>query len=71
MCVRVDKHVICISFQVPYFEELGCVTLRYLDTLFQRENIEKSNFFKGLPKVVAKLPKVEILIFILFFAFSL
>lgn len=43
--------------KVPFFEDMGCVTLQYIDTLFQRENIEKSNFFKGLPKVIAKLPK--------------
>lgn len=43
--------------KVPFFEDVGCVTLQYMDTLFQRQNIEKSNFFKGLPKVIAKLPK--------------
>nr|KAG5685486.1 hypothetical protein BaRGS_003379 [Batillaria attramentaria] len=49
--------------KVPFFEDMGCVTLQYIDSLFQRENIEKSNFFKGLPKVITKLPKI-VLIFL-------
>ncbi|XP_076472048.1 SCY1-like protein 2 [Babylonia areolata] len=43
--------------KVPFFEDVGCVTLQFMDTLFQRQNMEKSSFFKGLPKVIAKLPK--------------
>lgn len=42
------------------------MTLTYLDLLVQKDNLQKSQFFKGLPKVVAKLPKVKLL----FLAFS-
>jgi len=34
------------------------MTLQYFDSLFQRDNLQKSQFFKGLPKVLPKLPKV-------------
>ncbi|RUS85529.1 hypothetical protein EGW08_006737, partial [Elysia chlorotica] len=43
--------------QIPFFEDMACIALQYIDTLYQRENIEKSNFFKGLPKVIDHLPK--------------
>lgn len=43
--------------QIPFFEDMACIALQYIDTLYQRENIEKSNFFKGLPKVIEHLPK--------------
>uniref|UniRef100_A0A8C4QA45 SCY1-like protein 2 n=1 Tax=Eptatretus burgeri TaxID=7764 RepID=A0A8C4QA45_EPTBU len=42
---------------IPYFEDVGAATLQYLDTLFQRDNLQKSQFFKGLPKVLPQLPK--------------
>lgn len=35
------------------------MTLQYFDSLFQRDNLQKSQFFKGLPKVLPKLPKVR------------
>lgn len=38
---------------------MGAVTLQYFDSLFQRDNLQKSQFYKGLPKVLPKLPKVE------------
>jgi hypothetical protein len=50
-----------LSSQIPFFEDVGAITLLYLDTLMQRDNLEKSQFFKGLPQVVAKLPKVSLL----------
>ncbi|XP_033731107.1 SCY1-like protein 2 [Pecten maximus] len=28
-----------------------------MDSLFQRDNLQKSQFFKGLPKIITKLPK--------------
>lgn len=34
------------------------MTLQFMDTLFQRDNLQKSQFFKGLPKIISKLPKV-------------
>uniref|UniRef100_UPI00358F0628 SCY1-like protein 2 n=1 Tax=Myxine glutinosa TaxID=7769 RepID=UPI00358F0628 len=43
--------------KIPYFEDVGAATLQYLDTLFQRDNLQKSQFFKGLPKVLPQLPK--------------
>lgn len=50
-------------FQIPYFDDVGAMTLQYLDTLFQQENIQKSKFFKGLPKILSKLPKVRLKLF--------
>ena len=44
--------------QIPFFEDVGVMTLTYLDLLVQKDNLQKSQFFKGLPKVVGKLPKV-------------
>ena len=38
------------------------MTLQYLDSLMQRDNLQKSQFFKGLPQVVAKMPKVNVTI---------
>lgn len=43
--------------KIPFFEDMACIALQYMDTLYQRENMEKSNFFKGLPKVIERLPK--------------
>jgi len=35
------------------------MTLQYMDSLFQQDNLQKSKFFKGLPKIILKLPKVN------------
>ncbi|CAC5369636.1 SCYL2 [Mytilus coruscus] len=43
--------------KIPYFEDVGSMTLQFMDTLFQRDNLQKSHFFKGLPKIIEKLPK--------------
>ncbi|XP_069132809.1 SCY1-like protein 2 isoform X2 [Argopecten irradians] len=43
--------------KIPFFEDVGCMTLQYMDSLFQRDNLQKSQFFKGLPKIISKLPK--------------
>ncbi|KAG7497650.1 SCY1 2 isoform X1 [Solea senegalensis] len=43
--------------KMPFFDDVGAVTLQYFDSLFQRDNLQKSQFFKGLPKVLPKLPK--------------
>ncbi|CAG5134144.1 unnamed protein product [Candidula unifasciata] len=43
--------------RIPFFEDMACIALQYIDSLYQRENMEKSNFFKGLPKVIEHLPK--------------
>lgn len=47
-------------FQVDFFDDVGTVTLQFMDTLFQRDNLQKSEFFRGLPKILKKLPKVHI-----------
>ncbi|XP_035281447.1 SCY1-like protein 2 isoform X1 [Anguilla anguilla] len=43
--------------KIPFFGDVGSVTLQYFDSLFQRDNLQKSQFYKGLPKVLPKLPK--------------
>ncbi|XP_061108574.1 SCY1-like protein 2 [Conger conger] len=43
--------------KVPFFDDVGAMTLQYFDSLFQRDNLQKSQFYKGLPKVLPKLPK--------------
>jgi hypothetical protein len=35
-------------------------TLEYLDSSFQVDNLQKSMFFKSLPQIIDKLPKVKI-----------
>uniref|UniRef100_A0A8C9L9M1 SCY1 like pseudokinase 2 n=1 Tax=Pavo cristatus TaxID=9049 RepID=A0A8C9L9M1_PAVCR len=49
--------------KIPFFDDVGAMTLQYFDSLFQRDNLQKSQFFKGLPKVLPKLPKI-LLIFL-------
>lgn len=46
--------------QIPFFDDVGAVTLAYFDSLFQRDNLQKSQFYKNLPKVLPKLPKVSV-----------
>ncbi|KAG5268006.1 hypothetical protein AALO_G00228390 [Alosa alosa] len=43
--------------KIPFFDDVGAMTLQYLDSLFQRDNLQKSQFYKGLPKILPKLPK--------------
>ncbi|XP_074660657.1 SCY1-like protein 2 isoform X2 [Tubulanus polymorphus] len=43
--------------KIPFFEDVGVTTLQYLDSMIQHDNLQKSQFFKGLPQVVVKLPK--------------
>ena len=47
-------------WQIVYFEDVGVITLQYLDMLVQRDNLQKSQFFKGLSKVIEKLPLVSL-----------
>ena len=42
--------------QLPYFEDFGVKTLTNLDAQFQWDNLQKSQFYKGLPTVLPKLP---------------
>ncbi|XP_013786598.1 SCY1-like protein 2 isoform X1 [Limulus polyphemus] len=52
--VRPDAHQFS-KFQ--FFEDVGVKTLQYLDSLYQWDNLQKSHFFKGLPQVLAQMPK--------------
>lgn len=58
-CLVDYKNVLLFGLQIPFFDDVGAVTLQYFDTLFQRDNLQKSQFYKGLPKVLPKLPKVN------------
>ncbi|XP_034945369.1 SCY1-like protein 2 [Chelonus insularis] len=42
--------------KIEYFMDIGVKTLNYLDKLFQWDNLQKSQFYKGLPKVMMQLP---------------
>ena len=42
--------------QLSYFEDFGVKTLNNLDSQFQWDNLQKSQFYKGLPSVLPKLP---------------
>ena len=44
----------CIK--VHYFEDVGVKTLANLDAQFQWDNLQKSQFYKGLPQVLPRLP---------------
>lgn len=44
------------NFQIPFFDDVGVKTLNYLDSLFQWDNIQKSQFYRGLPEALVKLP---------------
>ncbi|XP_072171795.1 SCY1-like protein 2 [Diadema setosum] len=43
--------------KIPFFDDVGAMTLQYVDSLFQQDNQQKAQFFKGLPKVISQLPK--------------
>ncbi|XP_044740222.1 SCY1-like protein 2 [Chrysoperla carnea] len=51
--LRPDAHQF---IKIPYFEDVGVKTLNYLDSLFQWDNLQKSQFYKGLPQIIQKLP---------------
>lgn len=42
---------------MPYFEDVGVKTLTYLDSLLQWDNVQKSQFYRGLPEALSKLPQ--------------
>lgn len=42
--------------QIEYFSDIGVKTLNYLDKLFQWDNLQKSQFYKGLPQLLKQLP---------------
>ncbi|XP_012265187.2 SCY1-like protein 2 [Athalia rosae] len=51
--LRPDAHQF---IKIDYFTDIGVRTLNYLDKLFQWDNLQKSQFYKGLPKVIQQLP---------------
>lgn len=52
--VRPDVHMMS---KISFFENVAAMTLQYLDSLVQRDDMAKSQFFRGLYKVMSKLPK--------------
>ncbi|XP_043223313.1 SCY1-like protein 2 [Amphibalanus amphitrite] len=51
--LRPDAHQFA---KINYFDDVGVKTLNYLDSLFQWDNLQKSQFYKGLPQIIPKLP---------------
>ncbi|CAK1541904.1 unnamed protein product [Leptosia nina] len=51
--LRPDAHQF---LKIPYFEDVGVKALNYLDSLFQWDNLQKSQFYKGLPQIIQKMP---------------
>lgn len=43
--------------KIPFFEDVGAMALHFLDTLFQKDNLARSKFYRGLPAIIKKLPK--------------
>ena len=54
----VQLNISLFIFQISFFENVAAMTLQYLDSLVQRDEMTKSQFFRGLYKVMSKLPKV-------------
>lgn len=42
--------------KISYFDDVGVKTLNNLDSQFQWDNVQKSQFYKGLPQIIPKLP---------------
>uniref|UniRef100_A0A1B6KRA0 Protein kinase domain-containing protein n=1 Tax=Graphocephala atropunctata TaxID=36148 RepID=A0A1B6KRA0_9HEMI len=51
--LRPDEHEF---IKMEFFNDVGVKTLNYLDSLFQWDNLQKSQFYKGLPEIIEKLP---------------
>ncbi|OXU18956.1 hypothetical protein TSAR_000013, partial [Trichomalopsis sarcophagae] len=47
--------------KIDYFNDIGVKTLIYLDKLFQWDNLQKSQFYKGLPQILKQFPRRAIL----------
>lgn len=60
MLLNITPEVRPDAFQMSklqIFEDVGVKTLQYLDSLYQWDNLQKSQFYKGLPQILAKMPK--------------
>ncbi|CAG0912808.1 unnamed protein product [Notodromas monacha] len=42
--------------ETPYFQDIGVKTLSYLDAMYQWDNVQKTQFYKGLAQVLPGLP---------------
>jgi len=42
--------------KIGFFDDVGVRTLNNLDSQFQWDNLQKSQFYKGLPAIIPKLP---------------
>lgn len=42
--------------KIGFFDDIGVKTLNNLDSQFQWDNLQKSQFYKGLPAILPKLP---------------
>nr|CAG4651596.1 EOG090X018J [Triops cancriformis] len=49
------------DLEIDFFDDIGVKTLNYSDSLFQWDNLQKSQFYKGLPQILPKLPHRVIL----------
>jgi SCY1-like protein 2 len=48
--------------ETPYFQDIGVKTLSYLDAMYQWDNVQKTQFYKGLSQVLPRLPfRVQLL----------
>ncbi|XP_014211928.1 SCY1-like protein 2 [Copidosoma floridanum] len=47
--------------KIEYFNDIEVKTLIYLDKLFQWDNLQKSQFYKGLPQILIKFPRRVVL----------
>ena len=56
--LRPDAHQFV---KIDYFTDIGVKTLNYLDKIFQWDNLQKSQFYKGLPQLLKQLPHRVIL----------
>ena len=44
--------------QIEIFDDAAVQALQFVDNLFQRDNLERSRFFKNLPQLVPMFSKV-------------
>lgn len=56
--LRPDAHQFV---KIEYFTDIEVKTLNYLDKIFQWDNLQKSQFYKGLPQLLKQLPHRVIL----------